>query len=250
MVPEVRYRTPVARRPERVEHDLGDVRLGSDLARARCAAPAGASAIGSPLACDRGSRSCRRTRSCRTPAGRRRHAVGAGRGAVRVQPARSAAAEREDGARTCPGRAASGTAPLRQAAKGFAPASPATPMSRSHGGVVRLEVVVADRPVARRRRPRRGPGRSRSVEVLLSEARQLAVGVEAATADGGRQVVHLADEQSLAVLRSAPVGARLEQRIGAEEVAPDRARPRRWRGAATGRTADRGPAGGCGPSRA
>ena len=57
------------------------------------------------------------------------------------------------------------------------------------------------------------------MEVDLAEARQLAVGVEAAAADGGRQVVHVADPEAVAVVVVVAVGARLEQRVRPEEVA-------------------------------
>ena len=53
------------------------------------------------------------------------------------------------------------------------------------------------RPASRRRRRRRsGPSSRARLEVDLAEAGELAVGVEAAAADGRRQVVHLARERA------------------------------------------------------
>ena len=46
--------------------------------------------------------------------------------------------------------------------------------------------------------------------------------MDAAAADGGRQVVHLAGQEPVAVGLGAAVGARLEQRVGAEQVAAER----------------------------
>ena len=45
--------------------------------------------------------------------------------------------------------------------------------------------------------------------------------MEAAAADRRRQVVHLTREQVVAVLLVAPVRARLEERVGPEEVAAE-----------------------------
>ena len=89
-----------------------------------------------------------------------------------------------------------------------------------HLGVVRLELVVVDRPVVDRRVLLRPVGGEES-EVLLTEARHLAVGVRPATTDGGGDGVHLADVRVLPVVGRAPECARLDERIGPEEVAGD-----------------------------
>src|SRR5262249_47264790 len=59
---------------------------------------------------------------------------------------------------------------------------------------------------------------ARESEVDLAIARQFAVGVEARAADGGRHIVHVARERAVAFGDGTPVGARLEQRVGAEEI--------------------------------
>ena len=85
-------------------------------------------------------------------------------------------------------------------------------------GVERLEVVVGDGPV-----DDVGPvdravlGEER--EVVLPEAGELAVGVDAAAADRRRQVVHVADEDAVAVRLVPSERAGLEPRVGTEEVA-------------------------------
>ena len=57
------------------------------------------------------------------------------------------------------------------------------------------------------------------VEVVLTESRELAVGVEAAAADGRREAVDLAGEQPVAVSLGSTVRPRLGERIRPEEVA-------------------------------
>ena len=86
------------------------------------------------------------------------------------------------------------------------------------GGVVRFEVGVPQRPVRHRRAVDRATRRV-EVEVLLPEAGELGVGVHPAAADGRRQVVDLTGEQALAVAGRSAVGAWLEARVGAEQVA-------------------------------
>src|SRR5207245_8767571 len=56
-------------------------------------------------------------------------------------------------------------------------------------------------------------------EVDGEEARQLAVGVDTAAADGRRQVVGFADVLTFAVVLARPERTRLEPRVGPEEVA-------------------------------
>ena len=76
-------------------------------------------------------------------------------------------------------------------------------------GVVRLELVVVDRPVddvGALDRSELGSG----PEIDLAQARQLAVGVEAAAADRRREVVHVAGEDPIAVLDGAAERPRLE----------------------------------------
>ena len=85
--------------------------------------------------------------------------------------------------------------------------------------VVRLELVVVDRPVDDVGTVDRTELGSR-LEVDGAKARQLAIGVKAATADGRRQVVDLAREHTVAVVDGAAIRPRLEERIGSEEVAP------------------------------
>ena len=86
--------------------------------------------------------------------------------------------------------------------------------------VVGLELVVLQRPV-RHRRTFHGPERREEAEVVLAEAGQLAVGVDASTADGGGQVVDVPHEETVAVVLRQAEAAGLEQGVGAEEV-PDR----------------------------
>ena len=85
----------------------------------------------------------------------------------------------------------------RHAANGFAPASPATPIGLLGRGVVRLHLVVVDRPVDELGALDRA-GVAQRLEVRLAEAGELAVGVEAAAADRRREVVHLADVDGVA----------------------------------------------------
>ena len=85
-------------------------------------------------------------------------------------------------------------------------------------GVVGLHLVVVDGPVDDVRaldRTELGPG----AEVDLAEARQLAVGVEAAAADGRGQVVHAPGEDPVAFGGAAAERPRFEERVGPEEVA-------------------------------
>ena len=89
-----------------------------------------------------------------------------------------------------------------------------------HLGVVRLELVVVERPVVDRRLLLRPVGGAEP-EVLLPEARHLAVGVRPATTDRGGDGVDLADVYVLPLVGRAPEGARLDEGIGPEEVAGD-----------------------------
>ncbi len=84
-------------------------------------------------------------------------------------------------------------------------------------GVVRLELVVVERPVDELGAVDR-PQLGRGPEVDLAEAGELAVGVEAPAPDRRREVVHVAGEDAIAVGVGVPVRARLEQGVGAEEV--------------------------------
>ncbi len=108
----------------------------------------------------------------------------------------------------------------RQAANGFAAASPATPIERSTAAVVRLEIGVLDGPVLDRRPVDRSE-LTPQVEVDLAESRKLPVGVHATPADRAREVVHVAREQPRAVTVVATESAGLEEGIGTEEVAVD-----------------------------
>ena len=114
-----------------------------------------------------------------------------------------------------------GYGPERHAANGFAVCVAGDADDALGLRVVRLELVVVERPVddvgAVDRPELRG-----EPEVDLAEARELAVGVEPAAADGRRQVVHLAGEDPVAVGVAVAERARLEQRVGAEEVAAGR----------------------------
>jgi hypothetical protein len=107
----------------------------------------------------------------------------------------------------------------RQEANGLAWASPATPNAHHPLGrrVVRLHLVVVDGPVDERR-PVDRSGRGHRLEVVLTEAGQLAVGVEAAAPHGGGQVVDVADVEPLAVVLGAAERPRLQPRVGSEEV--------------------------------
>ena len=87
-------------------------------------------------------------------------------------------------------------------------------------GVVRLEVGVGDRPVDHVGPLDRARCRAQ-VEVLLPEAGELRVCVDAAAADRRRQRVHVPDHQADAVRDGAPERAGLGDRVGAEEVALD-----------------------------
>ena len=87
-------------------------------------------------------------------------------------------------------------------------------------GVVRLELVVLERPVVDVGALLRAAGRAQ-VKVLFPEAGHLAVGVHAAAADGGRDGVDLAHVCVLAVGRRDPEGPWLDERIGPEEIARD-----------------------------
>ena len=87
-----------------------------------------------------------------------------------------------------------------------------------HRRVVRLQVGVRHRPVLDTCPVDRPAGRAQR-EVLLPEPGELGVGVHPAAAHGGRHVVDLAREQPVAVGRRPPVGAGLQQRVGAEQVA-------------------------------
>ena len=84
-------------------------------------------------------------------------------------------------------------------------------------GVVRLELVVAERPVddvGAVDRPELGA----RVEVDFAKPRQFAVGVESAAADRRREVVDLAGPVAVVVVVGVAERARFEQGIGSEEV--------------------------------
>ena len=86
-------------------------------------------------------------------------------------------------------------------------------------GVVRLELVVAERPVGDRC-TLDGAELGELAEVVFPKARELSVGVDSPAAHGGRQVVDVAHVQPVAVLLAQPEGPWLEPGIGSEEVAP------------------------------
>ncbi len=118
----------------------------------------------------------------------------------------------------CPGRHRIRTgAPGGERVGTLAPGDPDGPL---HLGVIGLELVVVERPVVDGRSILGTIGGAEP-EVLLPEARHLAVGVGAATADGGRDGVHLAHVRVLPLVRRAAERPRLDQRVGAEEVAGD-----------------------------
>ncbi len=87
-------------------------------------------------------------------------------------------------------------------------------------GVVRLELVVVERPVDDVR-AFLGPVGGPHPEVLLPEARHLAVGVRPAAPDGGRDGVDLPHVGVLALVGRAPEGTRLNQRVRPQEPASD-----------------------------
>src|SRR5437588_647 len=84
-------------------------------------------------------------------------------------------------------------------------------------GVVGLQLVVLDGPVLDGSLVDGSPVRTEP-EVLGAEARELAVGVDAAAPNRRREVVHVAGEGPVALTFVRPKGAGLDQRIGAEEV--------------------------------
>ena len=114
-----------------------------------------------------------------------------------------------------------GNGPDRQAANGFAPRfSRRRRRGVSASGVVRLQVVVADRPVDDVGSCRSARGPTRQLEVDRAKTRQLAVGVKARTADRRRHALFTSPvrmRSPSASLRMT-VRARLEERIGPEEV--------------------------------
>ena len=146
------------------------------------------------------------------------HAVGAGRRAVRVVSerrgrGRGQGREVHVGARWHRIRTA---APRGERVAGVV----AGHADRAFGlRVERLELVVVERPVGDLGTLDR-PQLRREAEVDLAVARQLPVGVETGAADRRGHVVEIAGGEPLAVGRRAPVGARLEQRVRTEEVAP------------------------------
>ena len=146
------------------------------------------------------------------------HAVGAGGGAVRVVPealrrghgqrGEEHVGARRHGVRIGPPRGEGVAAGVAGHADG--------PFGL---GVERLHLLVVDWPVGHRRALDRAE-LAQQAEVDLAVARQLAVGVEPRAAHRRRHVVDVADRSALAVGNRSPVAARLEQRIGTEEVAP------------------------------
>ena len=112
-----------------------------------------------------------------------------------------------------------GYGPLRHAANGFAPCVAGHADEALGLGVVRLHLVVVDRPVDDVGAVDRAELATR-LEVDLAEARELAVGVEAAAADGRRQVVDLAREQ----MRSPSASSRRYVRGSSNGSGP-----RKWR---------------------
>ncbi len=114
-----------------------------------------------------------------------------------------------------------GYGPLRHSANGF-PRGVAGHADEALGlGVIGLHLVVVDGPVGdvgAVDRTELGP----RFEVDGAKARELAVGVEPAAADGRREVVDLAGEEPVAVAFVAPVAAWFEERVGTEEVPAQR----------------------------
>ena len=146
-------------------------------------------------------------------------AVGRRRRLVGVEPDLLRRSRREHGAvHGRPGRHRVGARPPGRERVG--------PLASGHAdgpldfGVVRLELVVVDRPVVDRGVLLRAIGREEP-EVLLPEAGHLAVGVRPATADRGGDRVHLTDMGVLPLVRRAPERAGLDERIRTEEVAGD-----------------------------
>ena len=115
-------------------------------------------------------------------------------------------------------------------------------------GVVRLELVVVDRPVGHVG-PGLGAETGREAEVVGPEAGHLAVGVGPPSAHGGRHRVDLAHVDPVAVVLAGPEGPRLDQGVGPEEVPA--VELDLVVGVVEGRAGSgrRDRAGGCGPSR-
>ena len=87
-------------------------------------------------------------------------------------------------------------------------------------GVVRLHLVVVEWPVVDGR-ILLGAVRREEAEVLLAKARDLAVGMGAPASYRRRNGVHLADVGVLTLVRGAAERTRLDEWVGAEEVAGD-----------------------------
>ena len=85
--------------------------------------------------------------------------------------------------------------------------------------VVRLQLGVLDGPILDVRAVDRPPLTSQS-KILLTEPGELGVCVDPAATDRRREVVDLAGEDPVSVSRGAAVGARLEDWVGAEQMAP------------------------------
>ena len=205
--------------PGGVEGDAGDPGLGSDLEPAGAQRPA-QQRHRVALGVDRAAVPAAEPA---VVAGRPAvvgHRVDAGRAPGRDagRPARRPASTARR--RTCRARAASGygTRAPRRERVGLLARHADDPLDL---GVVGLQVVVGEGPVGHRRRPSLGAEGGQQAEVVLAEAGELGVGVVAAAADGGGQRVDVADHQVVAVVGAAPVGAGLDQGVGAEQVAVD-----------------------------
>ena len=101
--------------------------------------------------------------------------------------------------------------------EGVGPGLARHPEGGLHLRVVRLQVVVLDRPVRHVGTVQRS-ALAEEPEVLFSEPGELGIGVHAAPADRRRQVVDLTRDEPVAVVGAAPVGPRLEQRVRPEQM--------------------------------
>ena len=202
------------------------------------------------LGLDRAAEERRRTRSCCTRAGRRtrrcsrRSARGTGGSRAASRPRTVSTAQNM----SAPGGI--GYGPDRHAANGFAVWSPATPTSALGLRVVRLQLVVVD--AASRRCRRRRSGRARDARWKSTSRKRgslpSAWNPPPPTVDG--RLLTSPVEDAVAVGFGAAERARLEQRVGTEEVAADELDLVVADSARAARTARRARAGGCGPSRA
>ena len=199
-----------------VEDDLGDVGLRADLAAAgaqRASQHRDRVALRLDRAAEEGAEAAVVARRAAVVL----DAVHPGRRPVGVEAELGGGRRREPGAvHVGPGRHRVGAGPpggVRVA--GVVPGDADEALG---GRVVRLELVVAERPVDEVG-TFDGAELGAGVEVDLAKARELPVGVEPAAADRGRQVVHPAGVDPVALALAVTEGARLEERVGAEEVA-------------------------------